>query len=367
MNPGFEYIYVHMPFCDVICHYCDFYTARTKEALYPEFFQALTLETKAASTNFSRKLKTIYFGGGTPSACPPEMIKEYLSNFTLNDEMEITLEANPTNITRENLEIWRAAGINRISLGIQSLDNQLLKRLGRNHSAEEARTALSLCTEYFSNITGDLIYSVPGQSEEGPANDAAAFADMGLSHISCYHLTIPNTHFLFPKLPSGDFAYNQISNIAQCLEARGFRHYEISNFGKPGFESRNNSNYWSGGPYYALGPSASGFDGKFTRWKNISDWNEYVRRGQANESLVEETEELTQEQRKIETIFTSLRTLKGLNLGQFQREFGEDLLTSRAAILSQFSAQGLGAIDNGHLVLSFRGRMLGDEVAKKLI
>ncbi|MGZ3710206.1 MAG: radical SAM family heme chaperone HemW, partial [Bdellovibrionota bacterium] len=280
MSQGLEYLYVHLPFCEVICHYCDFYTVRAKDARHEEFFTALRAEASTQLPLLAPEIKAIYFGGGTPSASPPELVHSFLEIFRdrVTAETEITLEANPTNISPAIVASWKAAGINRISLGIQSLDDKILKRLGRVHSGKQAIAALETCLTAFENVTGDLIYGVPEQSEEQPAQHAATMAKLGLKHISAYNLTLEPGHFLHPRLPADDFSWKQIRKLAETLEARGFSHYEISNFAVPGFESRNNMNYWKGGGYLALGPSAHGFDGEYTRWHNVADWEEYVKR-----------------------------------------------------------------------------------------
>lgn len=367
--PAYRHIYAHLPFCDVICHYCDFYTARNKEARYDEFFAALGAEAKLNLPKLSEPLEALYFGGGTPSAAPTALLAEFIEIFRpwITPETEITLEANPNNITEANMRAWKAMGINRLSMGIQSLDDVVLKRLGRVHGAEPARQALQLAQEYIQNISGDLIYGVPGQAEEDPARDAVAMASLGLTHISAYHLTIPSNHFLYAKLPEDSFAWKQIEKVAAALAPLGFEHYEVSNFGKPGYHSKNNGNYWRGGPYLALGPSANGFDGQSTRWKNIANWEEYVTRLGRGESPIEETEQLTSEQRRIEILFTSLRTSEGLDLARFRNEFGEDLSLRHASLFAALEKDGLGALANSRFMLTFAGRMLTDEIVRKLL
>lgn len=369
MEKLYRHVYVHLPFCDVICHYCDFYTARSKEARHEEFFAALDLEGKGILPKLEAPLEALYFGGGTPSVSPPELLHRFIELFRpyLGANTEITLEANPTNINPANVAAWKAAGINRVSLGVQSLDNPTLKRLGRAHSAETALTAVELLAREIGNVSADLIYGVPEQDKNVPAEHAERLAAAGASHVSAYHLTIPETHFLFKKLPDDTYAWDQIALIAERLAVRGFRHYEVSNFGLPGRESRNNGNYWRGGPYLALGPSAHGFDGERTRWKNVADWEEYVRRLSAGESPVTETETLDDEQRRIEILFTSLRTLEGLDLEAFRARFGVDLASRHAAFWKKLTEEGLATLANGHLMLTFRGRMLADEIAAKLL
>lgn len=364
-----RFVYVHLPFCDVICHYCDFYTARSKEARHEDFFAALNSEALALLPSLATKLEAIYFGGGTPSVSPPELLHKFLDLFRahIGQETEITLEANPTNMAPEKVAAWKAAGINRISLGVQSLDDPTLKRLGRAHSAETALSALRLARETFGNVSADLIYGVPEQPLEEPARHAEMLAEAGATHVSAYHLTIPSSHFLYKALPDDSFAWDQIELVAKGLVARGFRHYEISNFGMAGKESKNNGNYWRGGAYAALGPSAHGFDGEFTRWKNIANWEEYVRRLSSGENPREETETLTPEQRKIEVVFTSLRTEEGLDIHSYAERFEAGFNERHAAFFQKLAEEKLGTLSNGRFVLTFKGRMLADEIAGKLI
>jgi len=369
MDPSYRHLYAHFPFCDVICHYCDFYTARAKDARQEDFFSSLIAEAKAAIPNLSEPLNAIYLGGGTPSVSPPELLEKFLLVFQplIGPETEITMEANPTNISAESLASWKAMGINRISLGVQSLNDSLLKRLGRVHTARSALDALSLAKNYIANVSGDLIYAVPGQEESEPAEHGILLAQAGATHISAYHLTLPNTHFLFSQLPQDSFAWSQIKLLAEKLAPLGFEHYEVSNFSRPGFASKNNSNYWGGGPYWALGPSAHGFDGGSSRWKNVADWEEYVRRIKEGQSAVEDRENLTPEQRQIEALFTSLRTHKGLDLASFKENFGQDLGRRHAAFFERLEKEGLAVLANGHFILTFSGRMLTDEIVKKLL
>jgi oxygen-independent coproporphyrinogen-3 oxidase len=252
-------------------------------------------------------------------------------------------------------------------LGVQSLNDALLKKLGRAHSSAEALKAAELCLREIPNVSGDLLYAVPGQDPEEPGLHAQELVGLGLRHLSAYHLTLGPEHFLHPKLPPDSVAWSQIRGISERLLPFDFLHYEVASFAKPGSESRNNKNYWSGGPYLALGPSAHGFDGDFTRWNNIADWREYIRRIGAGESPIAETEQLSLEQRRIEVIFTSLRTAQGLDLAAFQGRFGEDLEATRGKMLARWAEEGLGWVTNGRLVLTFSGRMLADEIAKALL
>lgn len=366
---GYEYVYIHLPFCDVICHYCDFYTARAKDARHEELFSALTKEFFQQEKNLAPKLKAIYFGGGTPGVSPPPLLRKFLDLFQsrITPQTEVTLEVNPNNISEETVSAWREMGISRVSMGVQSLRADLLKRLGRVHTGDDALNGLKLCVAKIPNITADLIYAVPGQDLRTPAEDAEKLLDLGLKHISAYNLTLEKEHFLFPKILPGDDAFQQIEALSKKAASYGLRHYEISNMGLPGFESVNNCNYWKGGAYMALGPSAHGFDGVNKRWQNIADWEKYVRLLVDGKSPIDSEEILSKEQLMIERIFTSLRMEKGIPLEEFQKRFGMDLLVKNAAFIAELEKQGLGEVRDGFLKLSFRGRMLGDEIARKLL
>ncbi len=359
MKP-FRHIYVHVPFCEVICHYCHFYTARSKEARQPEFFAALEKHLATTETGLGESIDAIYFGGGTPAASPPELIASFLEKLKgrITPDTEITLEANPANASRENARLWHEAGINRISIGVQSLNDDLLRKLGRVHSSKDALSALRNCKAEIENVSCDLIYAVPGQPEQEPGEQALELVREGAVHLSAYHLTLEKDHFLHSQLPTGEFAWKQIAGIADRVLPLGMSHYEVASFAAPGKESRNNKNYWSGGCYLAFGPSAHGFNGEAERWSNVSDWAEYVRRIEQGENPRAWTENLTAEQRRIEIIFTSLRTSQGLPL---------DHVSQNLPLLERWEKEGLGTVTNGHFVLSFRGRMLADEIAQKLL
>jgi oxygen-independent coproporphyrinogen III oxidase len=365
----YRHLYVHIPFCDVICHYCHFYTAPAKGAAQEAFFAALERELDGWLPQMAPELDAIYFGGGTPGASPPDLLAGFLKKLRgkIHAGTEVTLETNPGNVTADSARQWRESGINRVSLGVQSLNDKLLKKVGRAHSAAKAVEALETCAKEFKNLTVDLLYGIPEQEVDEPRKHAGQLLQCGARHISAYHLSLEPSHFLFPKLPPDDFALEQIRAIADFLVPRGYHHYEVASFCEPGFESRNNGNYWSGGPYLALGPSAHSFDGLHTRWRNLSNWQEYIGRIQRGESPVSVTENLSQEQRRIEVIFTSLRTSKGLDLRAFRAQFGQDLRQTHAPLLQRWQEEGLAEIRAERLQLTFAGRMLCDEIAQRLI
>lgn len=369
MPPAFRHVYIHIPFCEVICHYCDFYKVRAKEASYGDFFDALLTEARSILDVMAPRLDAIYFGGGSPSTAEPAQIRAVLDLFRdrIHAGTEVTLEANPRDISREKVRAWKEAGVNRISLGIQALNDQILKRVGRAHNSAGAIRALETCLAELENVTGDLIYGVPEQALDGPASHALELAKLGLKHFSAYHLSVSPRHFLHSKLPEESFAVDQIQLVVERLAPLGFRQYEIANFGLPGFESRNNLNYWKGGPYQALGPSAHGFDGTNVRWQNIPDWKEYVNLIRQGKSPVHFREELSNEQRTIESIFTGLRLDEGLDLKRIESAFGCDILRKNAALFEAWEKEGLGTLDGGIFVPTFKGRMLADEITRKLL
>ncbi len=366
---NYSYVYAHFPFCDVICHYCDFYTARTKESDQAAFLAAITKEARTFLDREKPKLQALYLGGGTPSVSPVKELGQFISGFQnhLASDAEVTLEANPNTIEDERLIAWTEIGINRLSLGVQSLEDSTLKRLGRTHSAAEAIQCIKKIACLFPNTSADLIYAVPGTSQDSLIEDAKKLVDLGIPHLSAYHLTLEPKHFLFSQLPNDEFASEQVERLSEFLRTQGYEHYEMSNFGKPGFRSKNNSNYWRGGAYFALGPSAHGFDGIQERWKNVPDWKAYINRINLEQSAVESRESLSAEQRQIERLFTSLRTLEGLDLTRWENDFGYSLLDRQPTAIERFVKDGLATLSNGHFVLTLKGRMLADEIVKKLI
>ena len=364
-----RFLYIHLPFCDVVCHYCDFYKVRAARADHPRLTNAILKHLELLEPTLETKLAGIYFGGGTPSTTPLVELKNIMTRLRnrVDSDTEITLEANPSHIIDENLIRWKELGVNRISMGIQSLNDKILHRLGRVHKGKLARDSVEKCLKVFNNVTGDLIYAVPEQDLDEPARDAETFVKLGLNHVSCYHLTLKSTHFLYPRLPSDQFARDQLKLIADRLQPLDLEQYEIASFSKKGFESRNNQNYLVGGAYAALGPSASGFDGNLHRWKNITEWTLYCEALEKNIPPLEESENLTLDQRRIEQLFTSLRTRHGLDLSLYHKRFGKNILETHGTFIQRWQDSGLCVLCEDRLVLTFDGKMLADELIKQLL
>ncbi|PZR29763.1 MAG: coproporphyrinogen III oxidase [Citrobacter freundii] len=380
-------IYIHIPFCKQACHYCNFHfstSLRYKNELIAALLKEIELvdDFFPAAKQDAGPVETIYFGGGTPSLCSTDEIRSILqqlsTHFTVLPGAEITLEANPDDITAEKLQEWKLAGITRLSIGIQSFFEEDLVWMNRAHNSEQAWNSLLLATEYFDNITIDLIYGTPGLTDEKWKQNVDRVINLGISHISCYALTVE------PKTPlqklirehkaadvDPDHQSEQFLLLMKWLEEAGFEHYEISNFAKPGFRSRHNSSYWQGKPYFGFGPSAHSFDG-VSRWWNIANNSSYIRSIEDGK-IPFEKEELTPVQQVNEMIMISLRTMEGLNTDRLIHEIkgiGEDEVMRMKQTILETSAgyikKGLMVREGNWLKLTKEGRLLADGIAAEM-
>lgn len=362
-------LYVHFPFCETKCHYCDFYSLgreRTKPTDADEFETALTKETELSAHRLAPVLETIFFGGGTPSMTPVSSMKRALEPLwkqtSVNDSTEWTMEANPSSVSLESLREYRAFGINRISMGVQAMRDDLLLRLGRVHSREKALFALdAIFNADFENVSVDLLCGVPGQTLEDLQTAMERLTSFPITHLSCYLLTLPKHHRMFKELPEEDEQLKHLLFIDEYMNARGFEHYEISNFAKPGKRARHNLNYWQGRSYLALGPSAHGFDAELgQRYKNVSSLHKYGELLSRGELPIEWTEELTEDQKNLERWMLALRLSDG-----FPREWLRSPLQRRRA--EEFMKNGLlQTASENHLRLTPRGFALSDQVIQSL-
>ena len=369
-STSFSNLYFHLPFCKKICHYCDFYVAPTKIADHEQLFQAMYTQLKDSLPYLKKPIISIYFGGGTPSETPHHHIERFL--FLLKEYIdtntEITLEANPSSINAEKIHAWKNAGVNRLSIGVQSLNNQHLKRLGREHSAKEALKSLETVKKEISNINVDLMYGVPEQKEQAILTDAKILLEEGVTHISAYHLTLNKNHFLYSQTPSNDTAKKQIEYLHKHLNRKNWVHYEVSNFSKKNYESRHNQNYWDGNSYIAFGPSAHGFDGKYCRYQLLSNWKKYSEEILNKKNFpLKWKENLSQNSRAIEFIFTSLRRKKGIDFNKFKSTFGYDLKEKQKKFFQQAENQGWGSMLENDWIPSLKGILLADAITLKII
>ena len=329
-------IYIHIPFCKTRCKYCDFFStthlekrSQYVEALLEEMKDRVAIAHSEASNSpqgVQYPISTIYIGGGTPSTLEVEQLRRLgeeairlAGEEAKGERREITLEANPGDITLEKATAWRAIGINRLSMGIQSFDDDLLRLIGRRHMAEQARKAVAIAQAAgFDNISIDLMYALPSQTMEQWQKDVAEALQLGVQHISTYGLIYEEGTMLTALLERGhitpvdeDTEIQMYDYLVEQLTANGFEHYEVSNFALPNRRSKHNSNYWNDTPYIGLGAGAHSYDGTVRSW-NISDVDAYIEQAMAHH-LQPEQEILTEEQRHTERVMLGLRTNQGIS------------------------------------------------------
>jgi oxygen-independent coproporphyrinogen-3 oxidase len=369
-------IYIHIPFCKKACHYCDFHFS-TNTALKSEMVNAIVKETELQIDYAENEsIETIYFGGGTPSLLEQEELFQLLNAIAKNHSIipnpEITLEANPDDIYSNKLHQWRQAGINRLSIGIQSFFQEHLQWMNRAHSSIQAFNAITQSQDAgFSNITIDLIYGFPGLSDEQWKKNIENAVKLDIKHISPYCLTVEEKtalHHFVKKgqvaAPSEEQGAKQFEYMTNFLLQNGFEHYEISNIAKPGFYSKHNSNYWKGKSYIGLGPSAHSFNGISRQW-NIRNNAEYIRRINASTDWFEK-EELSNETRYNEYVMTSLRTQWGCDLNFVKNQFGDNLYDFLLQQAKPYIQSEKLLYNQETLKLSSSGKLLADKIASDL-
>ena len=367
-------IYIHIPFCKQACNYCNFHFS-TQQKNVPAMVDAIISEMILRKNYLLEKIATIYFGGGTPSVLQNsdiiKIIEAIKNNFEIDEQVEITLEANPDDIQEEKLQTWKSAGINRLSIGVQSFVAEDLLWMNRAHNNTMALQSLQWATKYFSNISIDLIYGTPTLSDEQWLQNINQAIALQIPHLSCYALTVePKTalHKLIEKKVVQDVDADKQSRHFEILTKRlrqaGFEHYEISNFAKPNYRSKHNSSYWQGKHYLGLGPSAHSFNGVSRQW-NIAN-NALYLKSIEQKIIPYEIEILTATQQLNEYIMTSLRTIEGINLQKIQIDFGEIATTH----LIQQATTAINAkhvcVENNFLRLTAAGKFLADGIAADL-
>ena len=368
-------IYIHFPFCRRKCLYCDFYSVGDRLADWKLFVSAIENEFQAKRIP-TDCIVSIYMGGGTPSLAPVWVIKRFREMITC-PVGEFTIEVNPDDVTEEKARGWKEAGVNRVSMGVQSLNDDELKIIGRRHSASDASRAYSILKKYFSNISLDLIFGLPAQSIGSLSHTIDRFIEMRPQHISAYSLMYEERSALtrlrdngkIKETPEED-SVEMFKMITAKLCNAGYERYEISNYALPGFRSHHNSNYWRGVPYIGLGPSAHSYDGKRERRYNRADLSLYIKNRTGVKSdggIVDvEIEHLTDDELREEMIMTRLRTCEGLDLREYQNRFGE----KARLILEQKGARYITSGDliysGDSIMLSESGVMISDEIITDL-
>lgn len=368
-------IYIHIPFCKQACHYCDFHFS-TSLKKKDEMVLALAKEIRLRKSEFENEIvETIYFGGGTPSILAVTdlrmLIDEVYNNYTIAENPEITVEANPDDLTEERIIELSENKINRLSIGIQSFFEADLKLMNRAHNSAEAKKSLEMATKYFDNISVDLIYGTPGMNNENWLQNIQTVLDLNIPHISSYALTVePKTALqkfiqqgVVPQ-PDDAVAHEQFLMLVDTLEANGFVHYELSNFGKPDYFSKNNSAYWLGKKYLGIGPSAHSYDGKNRSW-NIANNSLYLK-ALAEKKLPNETETLTETDRYNEYIMTGLRTVWGVSLDRIATEFGENMLQYLLQNAKRYLDDEKLIVENNILRTTKKGKFFCDGIASDL-
>jgi len=368
-------IYLHIPFCKKACFYCDFHFS-TSLKKKDELISCLEKELEIRKDELKDEtIETIYFGGGTPSLLSVEeielLMKSIYENYTVSANPEITLEANPDDLTDAKIFELAESPINRLSIGIQSFFEDDLKLMNRAHNSDEAKSCLSAAIGSFDNITVDLIYGIPNMPVEKWKKNLQTVFDFGIHHISSYALTVePNTaldSFIkngkYPPLDEA-LAKQHFDVLVEETQKNGFVHYEISNFGKPNYFSQHNTSYWLGKKYLGIGPSAHSFNKTNRSW-NVSNNTKYIKAILENK-LPNEVEELSKNDQFNEYIITGLRTIWGVSLAEVELEFGIDYKNKLLVSAENFIIQELLEIDNYVLKTTKKGKFLADGIASDL-
>ncbi len=368
-------IYIHIPFCKQACHYCDFHFS-TNLKKKDEMVLALAKEIQLRKSEFQDEIvETIYFGGGTPSILSIEdlrfLIDTVYRNYRVVENPEITVEANPDDLAENRIIELSKNKVNRLSIGIQSFFEDDLQLMNRAHNVEEAKKCLEIATQYFDNISIDLIYGVPEMSNEKWLQNIETALSFGVPHISSYALTVePKTalHSFIQKgiipQPDDEVAQEHFQILVDKLSESGFIHYELSNFGKENYFSKNNSSYWLGKKYIGIGPSAHSYDGKNRGW-NVSNNSLYIKSIQENKLPIE-IETLTKTDRYNEYIMTGLRTIWGVSLERIEQEFGKTYLDYLNRQAAKFIEDHLLFVDDNILRTTKKGKFLSDGIASDL-
>jgi oxygen-independent coproporphyrinogen-3 oxidase len=366
-------LYIHIPFCRRKCHYCSFYSTTALE-LVPDFLKAVRNEMDIYLPGL-RSFDTIYIGGGTPSLLSVKDMAAILEGaagkYTIPSCAEITLEANPADIDRPRLKAWRRMGINRLNIGVQSFDDNMLHFLGRRHNGKQAMLAIKAAQDAgFDNTGIDLIYGAPGQESACWEDTLSLALSLNPAHLSCYQLTVEPDTPLGIRQTKGEISLPDEGTMgefffktAKIIEKAGYTHYEVSNFARnEHFLSQHNQKYWDHTPYLGLGPAAHSFDGR-RRWWNQRDLSAYLRDMERGVPPVAALETLTDEQLRLEALFLGLRTKSGICFQDYKRRYGYDLLLEKAETISLLVEKGLLEIRNGCLRPTLAGLAVADSLA----
>ena len=366
--------YVHIPFCTQICYYCDFSKVFIKNQPVDSYLEHLLEEFQSYDI---QKLRTLYIGGGTPTALSASQLEVLLDGLTKNLDLsaleELTIEANPGDLDADKIAVLKNSAVNRVSLGVQTFDDKMLKKIGRSHLEKDIYENIDrLKLAGFDNISIDLIYALPGQTMEQVKENVAKAIGLDIPHMSLYSLILEN-HTVFMNrmrrgklpLPKEELEAEMFEYIIAELERAGFEHYEISNFSKSGFESRHNLMYWDNAEYYGIGAGASGYVNG-VRYKNHGPIRHYLSAVEEGNARITE-EHLSQKEQMEEEMFLGLRKKSGVSMARFEEKFGRSFDGLYGEIVRDLVQQGLMQIDGDRVRMTKRGLFLGDTVAERFI
>ena len=363
-------VYIHVPFCQRKCNYCAFNSKVSSAAERHAYVESLTREIFQRGTG--EPVETIYFGGGTPTTLTLDelnrIVEAVRKNFCVDEYAELTIEANPGTVDENYLRGLKNLGFNRLSLGVQSFDDALLKILGRIHDAHTATQTIALAKKFFDNVSVDLMYGLPTQTLQQLARDVERVKVLDVQHVSIYGLEIEDGTKFFAlaragklPLPDENLCADMYDFITRTLPTLGYRRYEISNFAKKNFERRHNRGYWTGKSYFGFGAGAHSFNGKL-RTSNIRDVETYISRINAGLPVSTIEEIVTRQAAMEEFCFLGLRLVEGIDARTFEKIFGESIFDVFGAIIERNKNFGLLAIDGNRIFLTERGMSLGNEV-----
>ena len=366
--------YVHIPFCTQICYYCDFSKVFIKNQPVDSYLEHLLEEFRSYDI---QKLRTLYIGGGTPTALSASQLEVLLKGLTENLDLsvleELTIEANPGDLDADKIAVLKNSAVNRVSLGVQTFDNKMLKKIGRSHLEQDIYENIDrLKLAGFDNISIDLIYALPGQTMEQVKENVAKAIGLDIPHMSLYSLILEN-HTVFMNrmrrgklpLPKEELEAEMFEYIIAELERAGFEHYEISNFSKPDFESRHNLMYWDNAEYYGIGAGASGYVNGI-RYKNHGPIRHYLSAVEEGNARITE-EHLSQKEQMEEEMFLGLRKKSGVSMARFEEKFGRSFDELYGEIVRDLIQKGLMQIEGDRVRMTKRGLFLGDTVAERFI
>ena len=366
--------YVHIPFCTQICYYCDFSKVFIKNQPVDSYLEHLLQEFHSYDI---QKLRTLYIGGGTPTALSAPQLEVLLDGLSKNLDLsvleELTIEANPGDLDEDKIAVLKNSAVNRVSLGVQTFDDKMLKKIGRSHLEKDIYENIDrLKLAGFDNISIDLIYALPGQTMDQVKDNVAKAIAFDIPHMSLYSLILEN-HTVFMNrmrrgklpLPKEEVEAEMFEYIIAELERAGFEHYEISNFSKPGFESRHNLMYWDNAEYYGIGAGASGYVNG-VRYKNHGPIRHYLKAVEEGNARINE-EHLTQREQMEEEMFLGLRKKSGVSIARFEEKFERSFQELYGDIVKDLIKQGLMQIDGNRVRMTKRGLFLGDTVAERFI